>query len=451
MASALSVLIGSTSMQNVYAEEVNDADVDNIIESTEQGNSADSAIVETAQEGNVEDIVNSEDILANEDEILISNDDNAIDNEEVAIAPNNVEEYQDEYVDSDTNSSLQLENTGETFVDNTAQESISNDEKDENLENFNNTTPTSAVKREVNSVKNVSDADASDAYINNSILSAQKINNTASELRRKENKPEVLTTEEGMRRKSFDSKDYSTVVVPAALIAGGVAATVSVPHFNDFSTENIKKTTITSQKQFDSFLNNMTGSWKDLNNMTGSWKDVFDQLIRYNVNFEHLVHQFGTQEMKQYVKQHPTKKPQGIANITPHSYSQPAPAPKPVEKTSSQKAVDFAKSRQGTPYVYGGITDAGYDCSGFTQAAYRSAGVNIPRTAAAQASYGRSVSRAELQPGDLVFYGYNGPASSYHAAMYVGNGQVIHSPQSGDHVRIADMNMGPISSMKRPA
>ena len=440
MASALSILIGSTSMQNVYAEEVSSDDVDNIIGSTGQENNSDSAVVETAPEDNVEDIVHSEDVLANEDATLISNDDGFIDNEEISVDPNNVEEYQDEYVDSDTNSSLQLENTVETFVDSKTQESMSNAEKDENLENFNNTTPTSAVKREVNSVENVSDADVSDTYINNSIISAQDLNNTASELR-KENKPEVLTTEEGMRRKSFDSKDYSTVVFPAALIAGGVAATASVSHVNDFATENIKKITIASQKQFDSLLNNMTSSWKS----------VFDQLIRYNVNFEHLVHQFGTQEMKQYVKQHPTKKPQGIANITPHSYSQPALATKPVEKTSSQKAVDFAKSRQGTPYVYGGTTDAGYDCSGFTQAAYRSAGVNIPRTAAAQASYGRSVSRAELQPGDLIFYGYNGPASSYHAAMYVGNGQVIHSPQSGDHVRIADMNMGPISSMKRPA
>lgn len=433
MASALSILIGSTSMQNVYAEEVSSTDVDNIIESTGQERNSDSA-VETAQEDNVEDIVNSEDILTNE--TLILNNDNSIDNEEVTVDPNNVEEYQDEYIDSDANSSLQVENT----VENTVEASSDNAEKDGNLENVNKTTPMPAVKREVNSVENVNNEDVSDTYINNSILSAQNLNNTASELR-KENKSEVLITEEGLRRKSFDSKDHSTIVVPAALIAGGVAATASVPHVNDFATENIKKITIASQKQFDSFLNNMTSSWKG----------VFDQLIRCNINFEHLVHQFGTQEMKQYVKQHPAKKSQGIANITPHSYSQPAPAPKPVEKTSSQKAVDFAKSRQGTPYVYGGTTDAGYDCSGFTQAAYRSAGINIPRTAAAQASYGRSVSREELQPGDLIFYGYNGPASSYHAAMYIGNGQVIHSPQSGDHVRVADMNIGPISSMKRPA
>lgn len=126
-------------------------------------------------------------------------------------------------------------------------------------------------------------------------------------------------------------------------------------------------------------------------------------------------------------------------------------APQPKASNQSQKAVGFAHSRIGTPYVYGGTTDAGYDCSGFVQAAYRSAGVNIPRTTQEQANYGRSVSRAELQPGDLVFYGNGGPSSSYHAAIYVGNGQVIHSPQAGDSVKKANIDMMRISAMTRPA
>lgn len=125
-------------------------------------------------------------------------------------------------------------------------------------------------------------------------------------------------------------------------------------------------------------------------------------------------------------------------------------APQPKASTQSQKAVGFAHSRIGTPYVYGGTTDAGYDCSGFVQAAYRSAGVNIPRTTHEQANYGRSVSREELQPGDLVFYGNGGPSSSYHAAIYIGNGQVIHSPQAGDSVKKANIDMMRISAMTRP-
>lgn len=138
-----------------------------------------------------------------------------------------------------------------------------------------------------------------------------------------------------------------------------------------------------------------------------------------------------------------------IENVTYASQHVSAPA-KPKPSTQSEKAVDFAHSRIGTPYMYGGTTDAGYDCSGFVQAAYRSAGVNIPRTTYDQANYGRSVSRAELQPGDLIFYGNGGPSTSYHAAMYIGNGQVIHSPQAGDSVKKAPMDMMRISAMKRP-
>ena len=141
-----------------------------------------------------------------------------------------------------------------------------------------------------------------------------------------------------------------------------------------------------------------------------------------------------------------------IANVTYASQhvSAPVQQSQPKSSTQSEKAVDFAHSRIGTPYAYGGTTDAGYDCSGFVQAAYRSAGVNIPRTTYEQANYGRSVSRAELQPGDLIFYGNGGPSTSYHAAMYIGNGQVIHSPQSGDSVKKAPMDMMRISAMKRP-
>lgn len=119
-----------------------------------------------------------------------------------------------------------------------------------------------------------------------------------------------------------------------------------------------------------------------------------------------------------------------------------------VEKTRAQNAVDFAHSRKGTPYVYGGTTDAGYDCSGFVQAAYRSAGVEIPRTTQQQAQYGASVAYSDLQPGDLVLYG-SSPVTAYHAAIYIGDGKVIHSPQSGDVVKESNVNMAPIAAIKR--
>ena len=177
------------------------------------------------------------------------------------------------------------------------------------------------------------------------------------------------------------------------------------------------------------------------------------QLLQLLENNNNLIHNMITQS--------PQKAPQPIPgtsstpvqqttveNVAPVSQKVDA---KPVVSSNSQRAVEFAHSRIGTPYVYGGTTDAGYDCSGFVQAAYRNAGVNIPRTTYEQAVYGRSVSRAELQPGDLIFYGNGGPSTSYHVAMYIGNGQVIHSPQSGDRVKQAPMDMMRISAMQRPA
>lgn len=178
-----------------------------------------------------------------------------------------------------------------------------------------------------------------------------------------------------------------------------------------------------------------------------------NQLIKILEDNKIPVHDIIAQapkEVKQAIAPYynaPTKTAQAVANVTYASQKVDPPAPTP---SKSQKAVEFAHSRVGTPYSYGGTTDAGYDCSGFVQAAYRSAGVNIPRTTYEQAVYGRSVSRAELQPGDLIFYGDGGPSTSYHVAMYVGNGQVIHSPQAGDRVKKDPMDMMRISAMQRP-
>lgn len=182
-------------------------------------------------------------------------------------------------------------------------------------------------------------------------------------------------------------------------------------------------------------------------------KKAIALLEKNNISVHDIIAQ-SPKEVKQAIAPFYTapSKHAPIANVTYASQhvSAPVQQSKPNPSTQSKKAVDFAYSRIGTPYMYGGTTDAGYDCSGFVQAAYRSAGVNIPRTTYEQANYGRSVSRAELQPGDLIFYGNGGPSTSYHAAMYIGNGQVIHSPQSGDSVKKAPMDMMRISAMKRP-
>lgn len=93
------------------------------------------------------------------------------------------------------------------------------------------------------------------------------------------------------------------------------------------------------------------------------------------------------------------------------------------------QALAFARAQVGKSYVYGATGPNAYDCSGLTGAAYRSAGISLPRTARAQFGVGQRVSLGQLQPGDLVFY-YSGIS---HVGMYVGNGMIVHAanPRSG--------------------
>jgi peptidoglycan DL-endopeptidase CwlO len=97
--------------------------------------------------------------------------------------------------------------------------------------------------------------------------------------------------------------------------------------------------------------------------------------------------------------------------------------------------VGIAMQYLGTPYVYGGSSPSGFDCSGFIMYVYAKIGVSLPHNAAAQYGYGTPVSRDQLQAGDLVFFNGLG-----HAGIYVGGGSFIHSPHTGDVVKISSMS-----------
>lgn len=110
------------------------------------------------------------------------------------------------------------------------------------------------------------------------------------------------------------------------------------------------------------------------------------------------------------------------------------------------RAVAFAYSALGKPYVWGATGPSSFDCSGLTQAAYRSAGVSLPRTTYTQINSGQRVSRSELAPGDLVFF-YSGIS---HVGIYVGNGRMIHAPHPGAPVRLAPIGQMPFAGATRP-
>jgi cell wall-associated NlpC family hydrolase len=109
-------------------------------------------------------------------------------------------------------------------------------------------------------------------------------------------------------------------------------------------------------------------------------------------------------------------------------------------------AVAAAKSKLGSPYVWAAAGPSSFDCSGLTMYAWAQAGVSLPHSSSMQMSSGQRVSLSALAPGDLVFYG----SPVYHVAIYVGAGQVIHAPQTGDVVRYASVNMMSPSGATRP-
>ncbi|WP_143532244.1 C40 family peptidase [Saccharothrix sp. ALI-22-I] len=109
-------------------------------------------------------------------------------------------------------------------------------------------------------------------------------------------------------------------------------------------------------------------------------------------------------------------------------------------------ALQFALGQRGKPYVFGSNGPNSWDCSSLTQAAYRAAGVTIGRTTYVQATVGRAVTRAQVQPGDLIIY-YSGQS---HVAMAVDNVRAVHASTEGVPVKIADIDsIGPISVIRR--
>lgn len=112
---------------------------------------------------------------------------------------------------------------------------------------------------------------------------------------------------------------------------------------------------------------------------------------------------------------------------------------------SAQAVIAEAKKYLGVPYKWGGSTPSGFDCSGFTSYVYKKFGISLPRTSRAQQNVGTQVSLSNVQPGDLVFMG----KPAYHVGIYIGGGQYIHAPQTGDVVKIASFNPSKFSSATR--
>nr|WP_187701384.1 C40 family peptidase [Dietzia sp. Cai40] len=128
------------------------------------------------------------------------------------------------------------------------------------------------------------------------------------------------------------------------------------------------------------------------------------------------------------------------AQAAPVEFAAPAP-----QISTGQRILDAASTRVGSPYVWGATGPNSFDCSGLTSWAYKEAGISIPRTSQAQIGGGTQVSKADLQPGDIVAF-YSGAS---HVGIYAGNGQVVHAPYSGTSVSYAPVDSMPFYGATR--
>ena len=112
-----------------------------------------------------------------------------------------------------------------------------------------------------------------------------------------------------------------------------------------------------------------------------------------------------------------------------------APPPSTAPPPTHGGVVGIAMHYLGTPYVWGGASPSGFDCSGFVMYVFAQVGVSLPHSSYSQYGYGSPVSRSQLQPGDLVFFDGLG-----HVGIYVGGGSFIHAPHTGDVVKISSLS-----------
>lgn len=176
-------------------------------------------------------------------------------------------------------------------------------------------------------------------------------------------------------------------------------------------------------------------NWQNGANANALWKDSLKPVTKTQTKVDAAVTVVTPAKASEVVVPAPAQAPATTANANtaaPNTTVTPAPAPAVSAPNISysgnvEALLNNAKSYIGVPYLWGGNTPKGFDCSGLTVYVYASQGVKLPRTSQEQQAFAKPVSLDELVPGDLVFWG----TPAYHVGIYLGDKKFVHAAWSG--------------------
>jgi cell wall-associated NlpC family hydrolase len=231
---------------------------------------------------------------------------------------------------------------------------------------------------------------------------------------------------------SSDDSDLSSLFAPStekAAVADQYRALASANITNAIDSLNIAKRTLSDKEQ--QLQSSQTQAQAALDAVASSQQAAEAVVSQQETILGNLKGQIATLVSQREAAQRAAQQAAFVSRA-----STTANLPNLPASGGASAAVEAAKSQLGVPYQWGGESPGhGFDCSGLTQWSWREAGVGIPRTAQDQYDAIAHVSLGDLEPGDLLFWG-NGTGGIYHVAMYVGGGDVIQAPQTGQDVQI---------------
>ncbi|MEB8336729.1 C40 family peptidase [Streptomyces endophyticus] len=283
-------------------------------------------------------------------------------------------------------------------------------------------------------------------------VATQKYNGAKEKADGAQKKVDALQDEASRRTESLNSQRQKLGSVAASQYrTGGVDPSVQLLLSSSPDTY-LDKAALTERAgaRQAAAVTHVRGELREIDQLRGDADDTLSELRAKKAEL---------QDNKKKVKRKLSEARRLLDRLTPEERT-PAPAQSGHASRSTERAdlsqapnarakaaISFAYGALGSPYVWGATGPSAFDCSGLTQAAYKAAGVSLPRTTYSQIDAGPRIPKSQLQPGDLVFF----YSSISHVGLYIGGGKMIHAPNPSAPVRVAPIDEMPFAGATRVA